>query len=120
LSPAYAGRRRPGQPGHSLETEFIVRTDPREKILDAIAEIVAQNHMQARALTDSDGLHEDLGFASLDVAQLIAVLEMELGVDPFARGASLEEIGTVGKLVALYERHLAECHPDQRSAQQMM
>jgi acyl carrier protein len=93
---------------HSLETEFIVRTNAREKIFNAIAEIVAQNRMQPRALTDSDGLHKDLGFASLDVAQLIAVLEIDLGVDPFARGASLKEIGTVGGLVALYEQHLAE------------
>jgi acyl carrier protein len=84
-----------------------VRSDAREKIHNAIAEIVAQNRMQPRALADSDGLQQDLGFASLDVAQLIAVLEMDLGVDPFARGASLKEIGTVGKLVALYEQHLA-------------
>ena len=85
-----------------------MRTNAREKIFDAIAEIVAQNSLQPRALADSDHLHKDLGFASLDVAQLIAVLEMDLGVDPFARGASLKEIGTVGRLVALYEQHLAE------------
>ena len=83
-------------------------TNTREAIHGAIAEIIAQNRMQPRALADSDGLHRDLGFASLDVAQLIAVLEIELGVDPFACGASLKEIGTVGQLVALYERHLAE------------
>lgn len=89
-----------------------MRSDAREKIHNAIAEIVAQNRMQPRALADSDALHQDLGFASLDVAQLIAVLEMDLGVDPFACGASLKEIGTVGKLVALYEKHLRDRPPE--------
>ena len=84
-----------------------MRSHAREKICTAIAEILAQNRRDPRSLEDSDSLVNDLGFASLDVAQLIAVLEMDLGVDPFARGASLSEISTVGKLVALYEAHLA-------------
>ncbi len=47
-------------------------------------------------------LVRDLGFTSLDIAQLIAMLEDELGIEPFANGATLDQVGTAGDLAQLY------------------
>lgn len=84
-----------------------MKVNVRETVGAVIAEILAQNGLGLRPLQDPDSIARTLGFSSLDLAQLIATLEMELGVDPFAHGASLSEIDTVGKLCALYETYLA-------------
>ncbi|MFJ8083988.1 phosphopantetheine-binding protein [Streptomyces sp. NPDC096205] len=48
-----------------------------------------------------------LGLNSLLLARLIIVLEEETGTDPFAEGASLADIRSVGDLVATYEKALS-------------
>ena len=74
----------------------------------AILEILAQHGRGERELKDSDRFSKDLGFTSLDVAQLIATLEMELGVDPFSQGrAAIGEVHTVARLQAVYDDALA-------------
>ena len=49
---------------------------------------------------------KDMGFASLDVAQLIAMLEMELDVDPFSEGVSIMDVSTVGDLHRVYDESI--------------
>jgi acyl carrier protein len=49
----------------------------------------------------------DLGLKSLDLAQVVAVLEMKTGVDPFAEMVSITSMRTVGDLVEAYRRCLA-------------
>lgn len=51
---------------------------------------------------DQSNLVHDLGLASLDIAQLVAMMEDELGTDPFATGATLEQVATVRDMAALY------------------
>jgi acyl carrier protein len=46
-------------------------------------------------------LVEWLGLGSMDLAELIAILEMELGVDPFAT-TSISRIRTVGDIYEAY------------------
>lgn len=82
--------------------------ETRSKIDTVIQDILAQNQRSVKALQPSDIFTKDLGFTSLDVAQLIATLEMELGVDPFSQGqVSIAEVHTVGRLYEVYEDSLA-------------
>lgn len=49
-------------------------------------------------------LVRDLGFASLDLAHLIALLEVALEVDPFSEGVLIAELKTLGDLYKAYQR----------------
>ncbi len=80
-----------------------MQTKAREIIKESIQEIM-RNNAQGRVIEDSSELVKDLGFTSLDVAELVAVLEMELEVDPFSDGVSLMEVRTYGDFCAVYER----------------
>ena len=51
-------------------------------------------------------LHADLGLGSLDLAQLVSVLEMKLRADPFEHLVAITEIRTVGDLCQAYQRLL--------------
>ncbi len=76
-----------------------------EVIHQALTSIQEQQSHRAVALKAEHRVVKDLGFSSLDVAQLIAMLEMELGVDPFADGSvSIMEVHTVADLVRVYEQ----------------
>ena len=75
----------------------------RETINAALQEIM-QNNARVRPVEDASEIVKDLGFSSLDVAELIAVLEMELEVDPFSDGVSLMEVRTCGDFCAVYEK----------------
>jgi acyl carrier protein len=55
----------------------------------------------------SDRLTVELGLKSLDLARLITILELELGVDPFARLVAITDIRTVGDLCEAYRRALS-------------
>ncbi len=79
----------------------------RQAIDAVIVEILAQSNHADRPVKETDSIAKDLGFTSLDVAQLIATLEMELGVDPFSQGAAISEVNTVAKLYAVYEDMLS-------------
>jgi acyl carrier protein len=72
-------------------------------IARAIAAIVHDKGREAPAIAMQHALREDLGLASLDLAQLVAILEMELGVDPFATLGTVDSIRTVADLARLYE-----------------
>lgn len=75
----------------------------KETIKDAIEEIMANNR-RTGVINDTSEIVKDLGFTSLDVAELIAVLEMELDVDPFSNGVSLMDVRTYGDFCAVYEK----------------
>lgn len=79
----------------------------RQVIKQAIQEIM-ENNARTRAIDDSSEIVKDLGFTSLDVAELVAVLEMELDVDPFSDGVSLMEVRTYGDFCAVYEKAFQE------------
>lgn len=81
-------------------------------IEDVIRQIQEQKSFVAPAITQESRLIADLGFSSLDIAQLIAYLEMELEVDPFTQGALLSEIRTVGSLCEIYQSCLAKAQEE--------
>jgi acyl carrier protein len=74
----------------------------RETIENAIKSIQEQQSYRKVELRDDLRLTKDLGFSSLDIAQLIALLELELEVDPFSQGFSISDIGTIGSLSNVY------------------
>ncbi len=75
-----------------------------KKSIQAIQE--QQGYPKHEVLPDFHLVH-DLGFASLDIAQLLAMMEGELGVDPFAQGATLDQVATVREMAGLYSRQAA-------------
>lgn len=85
----------------------MIQMNVRDTIKEAIREIM-QNNSRNEAIEDSSEIVKDLGFKSLDVAELVAVLEMELDVDPFSDGVSLLEVRTYGEFCTVYERACLE------------
>ncbi|MCC5467064.1 acyl carrier protein [Pelosinus baikalensis] len=70
----------------------------KKGIENAIKQILDQKSYKVPEIKDELRIIEDLGFSSLDIAQLIAHLEMELGADPFSEGALISSINTVGRM----------------------
>jgi acyl carrier protein len=75
----------------------------KKNIKHAIQQILDQKSYNIPEIKDELRMIEDLGFSSLDIAQLIAHLEMELGADPFSERALLSSINTVGSLYNVYQ-----------------
>ncbi len=71
-------------------------------INDIIKEIQSQNSLVTIGLKGDMKIVKDLGFSSLDVAQLIATLELEFGMDPFAEDVSIMDVHTLDELYQLY------------------
>lgn len=68
-----------------------------------LREIQERNSYPLRALNEDIKVVDGLGFTSLDVAELVAILEIETDVDPFANGISIMDVHTVGDLYRAYE-----------------
>ena len=74
----------------------------RALIADHVRRLRAERSLPEVEITDDIALlDEGLGLDSLDVATLVAVLEKEVGKDPFVE--SIPAITTFGRFVALYE-----------------
>jgi acyl carrier protein len=77
-----------------------VSTD-RTRVLAIIVKFLDRLHKTHQEMTDVTPLYGDgLGLDSLEAAELSAVLEDELGTDPFSAGDPLPE--TVGDILAFY------------------
>lgn len=74
----------------------------KEVIKKEAGKIMEQQNYRKIEINDDSSLVNDLGLSSLDIAQLIASLEMELNKDPFEDGASLANIKTINDLDNLY------------------
>lgn len=73
-------------------------TDAQSTIIGTITELLDRRGA-VRDITPSSKLTADLELDSLELAELSAVLEDELGRDPYSEGIVPE---TVGELVAFY------------------
>ena len=80
---------------NQITIEAIVEQEIRTLLMEATDEDVS--------LTRQDQLHE-LGLNSLLLARLIVQLDTVLEVEPFATGAVIADVRTVGDLVTVYER----------------
>lgn len=54
-------------------------------------------------LTKQDQLYE-IGLHSLLLARLVVQLDTTIGVEPFATGATIADIRTVGDIITVYEQ----------------
>lgn len=80
-------------------------------VREAILAVYRDTGRSLRETPASAILGKDLGLDSLDLAQVIVLLERALGVDPFRdpqAGAPLPPIRTVDDLVSLYSAAVAE------------
>lgn len=70
---------------------------------DKIRAILAERGSQVARLSGLEKLSATLGLTSLDLAFLVAELESELGIDPFAKLVSITSIRSVSDLVRAYQ-----------------
>ena len=77
-----------------------------QTIYEVTKDIALRHGLELSDLTRDQNLVEELRFESLDYAELVAVLEVKLGVDPFAKDTSIADIRTVGDLCDAYRRHV--------------
>ncbi|MEE0930057.1 MAG: phosphopantetheine-binding protein [Acutalibacteraceae bacterium] len=74
-----------------------------EVVKESIEEILSLDETNCVEVSLNSKLVDDLGLKSLDIAQLIAMLEIEFDKDPFSEGtASLANIITVNDLCEVY------------------
>jgi acyl carrier protein len=78
------------------------RDQVAELVRDEIRQLLDERAEPVVTLSEEANLAADLGFASLDLAQLVAQLEQRLGEDPFAELVPITSIRTVGDLVDAY------------------
>jgi len=71
-------------------------------IHDKIRAILKERSGEDRPFSGSDKLSATLGLSSLDLAFLVADLEAEFGVDPFAKLVSITSIRSVDDLERAY------------------
>ena len=71
-----------------------------------IRAVLAERAGEVARLSATDKLSATLGLSSLDLAFLVAELEAELGVDPFAKLVSITSVRSVGDLVRAYQQAL--------------
>jgi acyl carrier protein len=63
-------------------------------------------------LVGTEKLNASLGLSSLDLAFLVAELDAQLGVDPFAKLVSITSMRSVGDLVRAYQQAIfPDLHP---------
>ena len=73
---------------------------------ERIRAILAERAGEVAHLSGSEKLSATLGLSSLDLALLVAELEAQLGVDPFAKLVSITSVRSVGDLVRAYQQAL--------------
>src|SRR5262249_39604314 len=71
-----------------------------------IRAVLAERAGEVARLSGTEKLNATLGLSSLDLAFLVAELEAELVVDPFAKLVSITSVRSVGDLVRAYQQAL--------------
>jgi acyl carrier protein len=69
-----------------------------------IRAVLAERGGEVGRLSGTEKLGATLGLSSLDLAFLVAELEAELGVDPFAKLVSITSVRSVEDLVRAYQQ----------------
>ena len=69
---------------------------------EVLNDLLDEEKSETAELHSDDRLVEDLGFSSLAMARIIAILEDQFGADPFSKSVAITSIRTVGDLAAAY------------------
>ncbi|MEP7192900.1 MAG: phosphopantetheine-binding protein [Actinomycetota bacterium] len=75
----------------------------RETVKAVLLEIVNEEAALVEHLDEEQLLVDQLGLTSLNLARLVAVLEMELDTDPFSDDVPITGVRTVGDLLQAYD-----------------
>ncbi len=73
-----------------------------QTVVDVISDIL-KRRLGCDSKVGKDDKLTDLGLASLDLAQIVAVLEMRLGTDPFGERVAITTIRTIDDLCNAYK-----------------
>ena len=84
-----------------------------EEHIRQILEEKATHDGELPAIGREDRLGAGLGLSSLDLAQLVATLEMRLKADPFQELVPITSVRTVADLCGAYEKFFAGDNSDQ-------
>lgn len=74
---------------------------------EVLLELVRQRSPGIGGVENSQTLTSDLGLRSLDLAQLVVMMELRTGKDPFLELVPITSLRTVGDLVAAYRSSFA-------------
>ena len=85
----------------SMSSLSAQRPDVEATVTEAIRTLIERREVADVTVTRDAKLQDGLGFDSLELAELSAVLEEDLGSDPYTHGIIPE---TVGDIIAFYER----------------
>lgn len=80
-------------------------------VLTTISELMSEQDLDVSLLAESAKLVDTLGLKSMDIAQVVLILEDELEVDPFQE-TPITSIRTVGDLIAAYKQATGESDSD--------
>ncbi|UUA73394.1 phosphopantetheine-binding protein [Cellvibrio sp. QJXJ] len=81
--------------------------DIHSTVITLIERVAQEQALSIHSVETHHAITDDLGFTSLDVATLAALLELEFDVDPFANNmAVITEIRTVQDIIGLYTKCL--------------
>jgi acyl carrier protein len=79
--------------------------DIEQMVYDTLRRVAEEEGLTIGELHYNSTLVDDLGFRSLHLARILAILEMDLDFDPFASGdIPITSVRTVGDLCSAYER----------------
>jgi acyl carrier protein len=77
-------------------------------VRDQVGLLLDEKDLPKREIAAEDRLNADLGLTSLDLAILVAALEMKLQVDPFQELVPITSVRTVGDLEGAYVRFFSK------------
>ena len=87
-------------------------------VVAVIRGVVREQYPETEEVRGDQGLVEDLGLKSLDLARIVAKLDIELGVDPFSETVAITSIRTVGDLCRAYEECFEPDEGDEAAAEE--
>ena len=68
-----------------------------------IKELLLEKEITLTDISEDNALGDDLGLTSMDLAILVANLELELGVEPFLEDFVITDIRTLGDLCQAFD-----------------
>jgi acyl carrier protein len=71
-------------------------------VRDQVGLLLGEKDLPVREIGSEDRLNADLGLTSLDLATLVAALEMTLKADPFQELVPITSVRTIGDLELAY------------------
>ena len=80
----------------------------KQVIYDVVQNVALEKSIEIEHLEAHYKLVDGLGFSSLDLARIVAMLEIKLEVDPFASLVPITSVRTVGDLYAAYAKCIEE------------